>query len=180
MNVQHINDASPYTDGREHRIELRGFFSPQSIDEQLANYRIVMARINYLYLNFVKTDSLPPFNPPPIPAHLQSGDLSRFKTHGLIHFTPAEAAKVYIQFLEEAGLNPAEYAPYLRDTIVRRAVENRLKCHGGKSRNGERMKKGSSAVAWNRSMTLNRDLLSVRHRLYKFFMVYAYYGEYMI
>lgn len=113
------------------RIELRGFFSPLSVSEMLANYRIVNNRLAYLYDNFtLQKEKLKDFNPPKIDEnYIKNAQLNNFKVEGLTGGLSAEeAAKVYIRFLSEAGLNPRVEAQFIRDPLVQKIVENSNQC----------------------------------------------------
>jgi hypothetical protein len=114
------------------RIELRGFFSPLSVESMLTNYRIINARLAYLQQRFNRKDRQAlDFSPPRVDIRslYDVGSPYKHRTEGLIgNLSPGAAAAAYVRYLSESGLNPCDELQFLRDPIVKRAVENHLDC----------------------------------------------------
>ena len=113
------------------RIEMRGFFSPQNVDAVLANYRLINARLAYLYKNFtLQENRVLAYQPPQIDQKfLSEATKENFKVHGLTgNLSPEEVAKVYIDFVNKAGLTPSTESQFIRDSSVKRAVQSLLQC----------------------------------------------------
>lgn len=112
------------------RLEIRGFFSPTSMASILSNYRLMNARLAYLYENFTLNGKVLAYRPPKMdPNFLKNINRNNFIVHGLSgNLNPIEAADVYIDYISQTGLNPLNESQYLRDPIVKAAVQNRLQC----------------------------------------------------
>ena len=118
INLEHLTDSlSPWWNGAPgSRLELRGFFTPLSASEMQTNYRIVNARLKFLYENYVKRNQLVPFNKS---RHL----VSEFQKSGMQPPVTVEmGAEVYRNYLTQAGLSPTNEGRYLRDPQVRSLV----------------------------------------------------------
>ena len=115
-----------YTRGS--RIELRGFYSPNSVDEMLANFRIINGRLNFLYKLDANEPRVLEFNPPKIDREfIESATMQNFKVEGLTgNLRPEEVASMYIKYLSEAGLNPKEEYKFIRDPSIRSEVAKKL------------------------------------------------------
>ncbi len=116
------------------RLELRGFFSPLSVNEMLANYRIVIGMLDYVHRNYrLKDGKVMAYQPLAIDENFKKyATTTNFKVQGLTGgLTPGRAAEVYLTILKQAGLDPTKEYVYLRDTIIREAVKKRLECQGG-------------------------------------------------
>jgi hypothetical protein len=113
------------------RIELRGFFSPLSVKDMLANYRIVNGLLDYVRRNYrIEDDRVMDFLPPEIDDNFKKyATEDNFKVQGLTGgLSPARVADVYISVLKQAGLNPRTEYVYVRDTIIREAIKRMLGC----------------------------------------------------
>lgn len=116
INTTHILGKRSWNGANGNRLELRGFFTPRKASDMLSNYRIVNARLDYLYKKYVKNDKIVPYD-------YQKYYSPEYKTSGLPSaLSPVSAALVYTKYLTEAGLNPAQEARYLRDPLVKEAV----------------------------------------------------------
>lgn len=116
INTTHILAKTSWNGANGNRLELRGFFTPRKVSDMLSNYRIVNARLDYLYKKYVKNNQIVPYD-------YQKSYLPTYKPSGLPPaLSPESAALVYSKYLTEAGLNPAQEARYLQDPLVKEAV----------------------------------------------------------
>ncbi len=116
------------------RMGLRGFFSPMSVNDMLANYRIVNGMLDYVYRNYrFKDGKVMAYQPPEIDENYKMyATTANFKVQGLTGgLSPGRVAEVYLTILKLAGLDPRKEYVFLRDTIIREAVKKRLGCQGG-------------------------------------------------
>jgi hypothetical protein len=128
VNVQHL------IGGRDHewsgyngqRLELRGFFTPRNSGEMLANYRVINARLAYLYNDFVKKNLVVAYDD-------QLNYKPVYKPSGLADdLTPQRAAAVYVKYLSESGLNPYAERKFLRDSSIINEVKEVKKSKPGR------------------------------------------------
>jgi hypothetical protein len=103
------------------RLEVRSFFSPRNTAEMLSNYRIVANRLVYLKQSQVDRGAVLDFKHD---RFIQS----QYKVSGLQPGVSLEAAaRAYVSYLRDAGLNPQDEVKFLRDPEVQRAVRTQTR-----------------------------------------------------
>jgi hypothetical protein len=113
------------------RIELRGFFAPTKVDDMLSNLRIINARLEFLRTHFPAAEKkVVDYRFPKMSPHfIKNATLETHQTSGLIAgLSPELAAKSYITYLRESGIDPQHELKYLRDKSLQNTVRNQLRC----------------------------------------------------